>query len=99
MSNTIPIAVGKDPVAQSKRAVSLSKGKKPGRYDSLKWKSSDAGTTIDFGAANLSPFTEYFFDKFLKTPTLRADAPLHIAFKYTVTNGDAVDDPYVIIED
>ncbi len=104
--NTITIAVGKDPVAQSKRAVTLSKSVKAHRYDSIEWTTSDAGKfTIEFDGGN-SPFIEgasfevwqnhsRLVEK-IKSNTLRGSN-----FKYSIFDsaGDPMDDPFVIIED
>jgi hypothetical protein len=104
MNNTIKIAVGKTQVAQSKRAVSISKSGKPGMYDSVQWTTSDAGTfTINFGATK-SPFKASTCDVSEDSPgalELKAHPSLHTAFKYDIkdSDGNTWDDPFIIIED
>jgi hypothetical protein len=104
MSNPIKIGVGNKSISESKRAVTISKSKKTGSYDSIQWTTSEAGTfTIDFGSASKSPFQNFTYSVKKNSPAkpvVKSNATEDVAFKYIVrdSNGDPVDDPYVIIE-
>jgi hypothetical protein len=105
--STIVISIGNEPVAKSKRAVSISKSGMPDKYDSVQWTTSDPGTfTIEFGSAGKSPLpgSPFSVDKNKPTAAIKAKhgAVLDTASKYSVIKQgkppQKVDDPYIIIE-
>ena len=107
MSNTIKIEVGSNRLVEaSKRAFSISKSGKTGRYDSAQWETSGKGTfRVEF--TNGTPFIEVYGDVVSGTPWApkvdTVHVVLHHAYKYKVTllgkSGPPIDDPYVVIED
>jgi hypothetical protein len=106
MKHTITIEVGNNLVPDSKRAFTISKNKKTGRYDSVQWETKDPGTfRVEF--TNGTPFIEPYGIVIQGTPWTPTIDTVHasvgVGYKYTVTlqgrSGPPIDDPYVVIEE